>query len=311
MALSKQMTQSIMTGLLTAGLFILVTISGLGFLFMFLSIIPLFMSALSRPSVDTLRSAAIASVVLGLLGGDQIFVVFIGAFAMPAWYFGQEARRRRIAKDGEILWRPVGLIMVDLALYACVAIAMIVLYNALFGEGIEAVLQEKIRTVLADLPAEYTAMAEKLSTHLSFLFFSMIAWMWALGIYLHSWLANRILDKQRRAERPSLGVEIFWAPDSLLYFLAVAGLASFIGSPDMQFLGKACLIVLLLPYFFLGIALLHKHSASWPGRGFLLFFLYIILLSQPWAVLITAGSGVVYHLMQLNKRLSYTSNSPK
>ena len=43
---------------------------------------------------------------------------------------------------------------------------------------------------------------------------------------------------------------------------------------SMQFLGKASLISLMLPYFFLGAASLRESSAAWPNGRFFMFFVF-------------------------------------
>lgn len=278
---------------------------------MFLAIVPLLMSALNRDARTSLQAAAIASFALGALGGSQLFVMFVVAFALPCWYFGQEARRCMIARDNSVIYKPIGLLMLDMTYYACIAMAMIVLYVGMTGPGITALLNEQARAAASKLPPDYASAIEMVTGALGFLFFSMLGWMWVIGLYGHAWIANRILARQNRLQRASLALEIFTIPSSLLFFVSMAALASFIGSESMQFLAKACLIMLLLPYFLSGLALLHHHSTGWPGRGFLLFLIYIFLISQPWALLLMAMAGLIYQLLQMNKALSLPPDSPK
>lgn len=299
------------TGFLTGGLFLVVTTSGLGFFFMFLAMLPILMAGLSRSALQAFDASAVAALLLALIGGWEVGAVFILFFAVPAWYISFQAGRSYVGENRLPTWHPIGLIITDLALYACVIMGGVVLHYALYTQGVHVVLESKIREAFTELPAGYAPMLEQFATAWSFLVFAMLSWMWVIGFYLNSWLANRILAKQNRIKRASLAVEIFAAPHWLLYLLAVAALASLIGSPSMQFFGKACFITLLLPYFFLGLALVHAYSQKWAMRGLLLFLLYFMLLSQLWFALIIATFGLIYHVKQLNKGLPPGQISPK
>ncbi len=85
---------------------------------------------------------------------------------------------------------------------------------------------------------------------------------------------------------------LFAMPGWMLALLAICALASLIGSESMSFLGKSTLISLMLPYFFLGAALLQETSKTWPSRRFFLFFIYFIIFAQFWPALILAGGPV-------------------
>jgi polyferredoxin len=68
---------------------------------------------------------------------------------------------------------------------------------------------------------------------------------------------------------------------------------------------------LMLPYFMLGMALIHEHCKKLPNRKIFLVFLYVMLISLLWAVLIVAGYGFYYHVKLLNKYLSAGGTSSR
>jgi hypothetical protein len=85
--------------------------------------------------------------------------------------------------------------------------------------------------------------------------------------------------------------------------MGICALASLIGGESMMFLGRACLIILLLPYFFLGLSLVHFSTLSWPNRRFFLFFVYLLILALLWPAFVLSGAGLWHQLKTLNKHL--------
>lgn len=301
---------ALLPGLISAGVFLLIIAIGLGFPFLFLSLLPIFSAGLGKSPRLALEAAAVASGLIALLTSaiplGIMFFVFLG---LPAWLFSSLAMRA--LRFGEYTaWYPVGNIMAQLSLYACALICLTALYYLPEEGGISNVINQHIRASFANMP-EYADMVDMLAEQWNFLLFSMLAWMWAIVLYGHAWLANRQLKQKDKAVRQTLAIHVFVMPGWVLYFLLVAALASMIGSESMQFTGKSCFITLLLPYFFLGIAVMHRTCADWPNKKFFLFFIYLMIISQVWMMAIVAAVGFVNHLMQINKRLSSGQISPK
>lgn len=302
---------SLLPALTSSGIFLLMLAIGLGFPFLFLSLLPIFSVGLGKNPRYAMEATLIASAVIVMLTGAlSLGVMFVFFLGLPAWYFCYLARHALLFGEHKI-WYPVGNIIAQLSVYACVLIGMAVVYYASETGGITAVVSAKIREAFTAMPAEYEGMVNTLADHWNFMLFSMLAWMWGAALYGHAWLANRRLVKTGKAQRESLAVTVFAMPGWMLYLLFVAALASLIGSESMRFAGKACFTTLLLPYFFLGLAIIHRSSNQWPNRRFFLFFIYLMIASQLWMMAIVAGIGVVSHLLQINKRLSSGQISPK
>src|SRR5690606_2069139 len=135
----------------------------------------------------------------------------------------------------------------------------------------------------------------------AFLIFPITIWLWAICLYAHLWLTTRLLRHKHLGQRPDVSVLPFTMPGWMLYLLAVSALASLIGGTSMQLLGKSSVIILLLPYFFLGAAIMHAHSKTWPSRRFFLFFVYFSIVALVWPAVLIAGFGVWQQLKTLNK----------
>jgi hypothetical protein len=303
----KPMTLPLIAGLLAGGLFLFIFDVGLGFLFMFLPILPIMLAGFARSAPVALQATLIATIAIGAVANTAAAVLFLIFFGLPAWYIVRQGQLSRIDGAGTRQWMPAGPIFVHLAIAASVLVALVVAYWAGTPGGLPGMIAERLPEIFADLSGEYGDVVHAMATDWSFMVFSATVWLWGLAFYAHAWLALRLLAYKHIPARPVFTLVTFAMPNWLLSLLAICALASLIGSVSMSFLGKATLITLLLPYFFLGAAIMHQRIATWPNRSFLFFFMYFLAFAQFWPALMIAGIGLVHHI----KRLSSAGTSSK
>lgn len=290
-----------LSALLSASIFLVVFGAGLGFLFMFLPTIPIFMVGLKGYERNALGAAAIAAVAIMVVGGVSTAALYLLLLGLPAWYICSEAlqSRTRLSSHSHE-WMPVGSIFLKLTLFACGLMAFIVAFYTREPGGIAAILASNINASLAELPDEFSDTVHRLSSNWSFLVFCVTFWLWALILYVHAWLAHRALMKRKLSPRHDFSIHPFHMPQWMLALLFIAALASLIGSDSMRFLGKSILISLALPYFLSGVGLMHQSSHKWPNRRILLFFIYFMVFSQFWPALIISASGLWHQIKHLS-----------
>jgi hypothetical protein len=292
----------LVAGFVSAGLFLIVTALGLGFFFLFLPTLPILFLGLSNPAHKTLPAVLIASAVSALVAGIPAALMYTIFLGLPSWHIGKYALLSRADSTGGRKWYPMGLIFLNLTLYACAISATIIFYYAGEPGGIEQVIAKSMKVEFSDLSDEYGAAMNTLITQWAFLIFSMTIWLWGLALYAHTWVASRFLLQQKKLLRPSIAITPFAMPHGVLYLLAVCALASLIGSSSMQFFGKASLLALLFPYCLLGGAHMHQATKNWPSRRFFLFFVYFFVFAQFWPALILSGIGLWQHIKALSGR---------
>lgn len=307
--MSKPLISALTTGLLSSGLFILVFGSGLGFMFMFLPALPLFFLGLS-PKHPMMRLAIVfATVPIGLVGGLAALLLFLVFLALPTWYFSSKALLCAKGEEkGSVIWYPLGAIILNLSLYACCLVAAMTWYYHSAEGGLPALLSQNIRDAFVGLENDYGDIIERMATHWSFLMFPVTIWLWGILLYAHAWLANRLLAKPKQQLRPDMVVQSFTIPSWMLSLLLICALATLIGSPSMRFLGKSTLLTLMLPYFFLGCTLMHRACKNWPSSRFFLFFVYFLVFTQFWPVMILAAMGLWQQIKDLSGSGSWSKS---
>ncbi len=296
----KEMKTALLAGLLSSALFVIVFGIGLGFLFMFLPTLPLFYAGLGVNARAARDASLLAALVIGLLSGPSALVVYLLFLGFPAMFICQRAMLVRF-EGLDKHWYPVGAIMTSLALWGTGLVALITVFYWGQPGGLPAILADTIREAFDGLQDEYGDVIEALANSWAFLIFPVTLWLWCLMLYGHAWLTTRWLVKKGVQRRTDFSITPFPLPSWLLQLLAIAALASLIGSDSMRFLGKASLVSLMLPYFFAGTAFLRESTASWPNHRFFMFFIYFLVFTQFWPALIVAGIGLwgqIKHLSQ-------------
>lgn len=301
----RDLKSALLAGIASSGLFIAVFGIGLGFLFMFLPALPLFYVGLGL-RVRTARDASlIASCIIGLLSGPSAVVVYLFFLGLPAVHLCYRAML--VGREGgQLHWYPMGQVMLNLALWGCGMITLITAYYWGQDGGLPAILADTIREAFTGLQEEYGDVIEAMANNWSFLIFPVTLWLWCMLLYLHAWIATWMLTRNGLARRPSLAVTPFSMPSWMLSLVAICALASLIGSDSMRFLGKACLVSLMLPYFFLGVAYLKSSTAHWPNHRFFLFFIYFLVFTQFWPALIVSGVGLWFQIKGLSQQETST-----
>jgi hypothetical protein len=290
-------------GLFSAALFVLVALLGMGPLMLFLPMLPISYLALAARRREALAASAAGALAIALATTAEAATLYWVFLAFPAWHVACSCLRR--TPEGE--WQPVTLALLDVALLGCAALLTMTLFYYNESGGIGGLVAEQVgreMTRLGEAPgtlaAGEKAALQRLAGEWAFLVFASSLWLWVLMVYAHSWAANRLLAARGQALRPGLALTPCTLPRWLPGLLAIAGFASLAGSPSLQFFGKAALVVLMLPYLLQALALVHTHSKGWPGRPFMLFFLYVMLAGLLWPLLVLAFYGVYDHIKRLS-----------
>lgn len=313
----KQITTVIITALLSAALFLVVLIAQLDFIFMFISTLPLFSLGLGKNPKMALEAGAIATLPIALLTHNLFMpALFFCVFTLPCAYICYMLLRYQDIKFADNLpvvrlWYPVGMVGLDLAVYGCAALAVITAFFATQDTNLPQTIMQIIQGEITEMSKRYEIDLQITINNLAFMLCGFLAWIWAIALLAHAWVANSALAKKNLAKRVNISVTPFLMPHWVLSLMGICALASLIGGESMRFLGKTCLLTLLMPYFLQGASILHIYTRNWPNRRLFLFFVYAATLLLLWPALLLAGTGIWNHIKILNKHLSSGGSSSK
>ncbi len=313
--MATTLAPKIVAGVVSAALYLIVFTFGLGFLFLFLPTLPIFWLGLSKRSDDALHATLIATVLLSIFSNPfSAVLLYLLCLGLPAWYIAHEGMKSGGGK-GITIWFPITIIFARLmTAFVFILLAVTLYYSGTEG-GLPGTLTPFIHEALTSFSKEIdektSDVLQTAAPKLSFLIFSVSAWMWGACLYLHGWVVLRELKRQNLATRPDMAITAFPPPNWIIPLLLITAFASLVGGESLAFWGKSSLIILLFPHFLFGLALLHAQTRKSEHRLLLLFCTYFILALFLWPVFIVAGYGFIYHIKMLNKYLSSGGTSSR
>lgn len=291
---------SLYAGLLSGALFYL-TASGAvtGVFVPFAPLIPMLWAGFRLGSHAVGHAALIALAVCLISAGTAASTLLLLCFIAPAWAFGRQLLRARLNRRGGIEWYSSGNAAVVLVTYMAIAFILLGYYLS----GGESDLQRILRnTVQASADVLDPAMVQpftRIVEHYPFLVFGSLLWFAVLAMYGAACLANFICNTYGKGLRHSIAITPFDPPVYVPVWLLFSGVTGFFVPHETAYIPQTVFFLFLLPYFLLGLALLHEKSLTWEARRFWLISIYLLLTVAQWPALALAGWGFVHHIRKL------------
>jgi hypothetical protein len=253
--------------------------------------LPLLFVGLSLGLAASVIAAGSAILVCSLIAGVVAAALFALIQALPAVMVIRQALLAR-RQDGKIEWYPPGLVLAQLTTFA--ALCITASYLVLLGHpgGLQGMLSDFIGSTLAELGGAETGAAP--SPELSrwmFLFPGLMAASWLVMVVVNGVLAQVLAVRLGWNRRPSPALSELELPGWLWPAIGVAALLAVLGDDGPGFLGRSLLIVLVVPYMFLGLAVIHAFARRWSHRRLALAVFYggIMLLGWPLLAVLLLG----------------------
>ena len=294
-----------------------------GFLFMLLVPLPLFLAGLSMGSAAVVLSATSAcltlsliiavattkvtgSLAVGLADGAGMFIGTAFTLGLPAVVLVRQALLNRTRDDGSLEWYPAGQLVMWLTgagvLLLAFSFASLLWFG--IGDSLEAIfagqLAEALRLMLPEVGEAQLKEAAATAAQVG------------LGVGLDSWLmviaangilAQGVLGRYGRNLRPAPDIAQLDLPNWLGLALAATAFVALLAPGDIGFLARSLVMVLLLPYFFAGLAVVHAACRSRGARTAMLTIFYLILVFFAWPAALVTGLGLLDQMIGLRRRL--------
>ncbi|MGI9510906.1 MAG: hypothetical protein ACR2QJ_16320 [Geminicoccaceae bacterium] len=247
--------------------------------------------------------AVVTAVVLNLLMvGPLSTFAFALTIAAPALLLVRQALLSRQTPDG-LVWYPPGMILAQLCLLAIGGLA--VAFYAFTGQpdGLPGVLDDMFSEFfeLVSTAAGQPAPDPELMRALSSIVPAALACCWLIMIVINGILAQAIAVAMARNRRPS---PEFAALELPLWIWPLMGAALFLGlvsAGDLGLVGHSALAVLIVPFGFLGLAVIHKFAGRWTHRQLGLAAIYVGIIVFGWPFLAVVALGLVEDLAHLRR----------
>lgn len=282
---------------------------------------PFFVAALGWGSFAAAIAAgsAVAAVVLiwtvlgqTVVGLAQALVLAVIVIAPVIWISRLALLRRQVDSDqtkSTVEWYPPGHLLLWIAglaaggLLVAELLAQSLAHASLpevFGKFINLQFPVSAR---AQLVAQTKAPSwDALVAMLSAIMPGVAAVLWQIWLTANALSALSSLSWNRRCERPDIGWRQLALPKALGAALITAlALATMI--PSLRYWALSFSAIAFVPYFYLGLTVVHAIPIKGPGRLALLGLFYLLLLLQAWLALAVAAIGLLEQWSGLRTKL--------
>lgn len=310
---------------IVSGMLALASLSGASIAVFFLTLVhplPLVCVGLALGARAALIAAASAVMVMGL-ASPYSGLVYGVVYALPIWVIvrlsltgphgvvwdiseGQSASLVKERAHGgtppsDMGWFPAGSLI---AVLTAMGGALVVIGSLLTGGGLE----EFVNQALAEMAKVFAGpqgedVLQQAVMALAPLFAGMTAAMWVNVLLVNMVIAQGLVAKGGRNIRPSPQLRELKLPDWLSWALVGAALVALLMSGEIGYIGRSLVFVLAVPFFFLGLAVVHKLASFVSFPGALLGLVYVIVILTGWFALVVAGLGILEQWVGLKSRM--------
>lgn len=279
--------------------------SVLAFPLFYLASLPLYLAGLGIGGKGVVFSLLGAICTASLIGGIFIAVPFAIGYGIPLAMTCRRALESRQNTDGSQDWYPIGGIV---AIMTVLAVGFLFLGGTWLIMGVEAVgLQAKVTKFLGDAIASMAGQVpSETRSHivheLARYFPGMAAASWVVMHLANAAIGQNVLAKAGRSIRPRDKYAAMTLPDWMSWLLVGGAVVALIGPGDWSYIGHNLVIVLLVPFFLLGLAVAHTMVRRLKLGTPLLVVLYLLLMVFGWPAFVVSGIGVIEQWVGLRNR---------
>ncbi len=265
--------------------------------------------------VPAVIKAAVAAAVASAVAANVVYgLMFAVLVAAPAVLLTSIVLTRRPTPDGRLAWTTVGHTSAVLCAFAAGAIVLAAVLAAGMEGGLFGQLEKLAGAIAAELSAALADGMPVQRRELGDAFVALAPYApafvgvsWLLMLAVNGALAQSLLRRAGRNLRPSPAFAEFTVPAWLSIAWAAAILARIAFDGTLGALATNVALVLTMPFFFAGLAVVHAWAARLGvarrgTKGLVLLGLYgsLMLIQMP-IVLLLIATGVIDDVANLRR----------
>ncbi len=283
-------------GSASAMIFLSVMVSPiLGLFLSLMAPLPLFLIGLGiGPRLGALAGIAGTVVTAGV--GDLLMAAnFLFGNAIPVGIVLRQVFQRRVRLDGTVEWQSSGWALSWLSVFGC--LGAILAWNV--SDDVAKSLRQAMNVTAAGLSPEQIEAA--VSTVAPLLPGMLIA-LWIVMLAINGAIAQSVLTRNGGNKRPSERLQDLRLPEWLSWALVGSAVVALVGGGDFTIVGRNLVIILSVPFLFLGLAVIHLLVRRTPFPHAVLAIFYFLLIVTGWTLLVLPGIGMIEQWAGLRRR---------
>jgi Predicted membrane protein (DUF2232) len=266
--------------------------------------LPFFAVGLSLGVNAALIAGAVGAAVIAVTAALPVLWLFLFTLALPVAVLVRWGLLSRTRADGKEQWYPVGHLIAWITAMALAGLAAAMLYFAGEPGGFVGAAERflEARLFRATTPQAQAQLGPVIPVFARFLG-AMLVITWMMMITVNATVTQWILHRHGHAVRPTPRYSALALPPWMIIALAAAAALSLVPGQIGVF-GQNAVLIAALPFFLLGLAVIHVLSRSWQGRRMALVAVYLAIIMIGWPALIIAGLGVAEQWLGLRQRFA-------
>ncbi|NQV43403.1 MAG: DUF2232 domain-containing protein [Rhodospirillales bacterium] len=273
--------------------------------FAYLATLPIFLVGFSMGPVAATVAGLGGFVMAGLLGGALAAGMYGLVHALPAWLVSRQSLLQTSTPDGKTVWYPVGSILGSLSLFCAGLMGATGLFIMGNTDSLHGLVSEYLSEAFSFIaPAMTSVELGNVIEMLVSIFPGAMGASWILMLVVNALVAQRGLVRMGRNLRPSPRLKDLVLPQWLAWPMIGMAVLGLLASGDIRYIAQNTAIVLAVPYFFLGLSVVHWAVRRVTFAGPLLVAFYLALFVSGWALLAVAAVGMAEQWAGLRSRFS-------
>jgi len=280
-------------------------------IFAYLTQLPLFAVGLGHAAGMLAISGAVAAAILILLESGLFAAIFLVINVLPAYWLTRLALLERVRPDGDVDWYPPGLLVTWLTGMAVAG--LVAAYVAFAGSegGLPGTVERFLRAGLSMMVGGPEAQIERAVGAVAPLFPSIVLVSWMVMVVVNGALAQGALVRFGRNRRPTPRVSDIELPRWALAPVAAALALAVLGGGVASHFGSNLSLVLCLPFFFVGLAVVHAYARGRSLRWVILVGTYVAVMVFGWPAMALVILGFVEQWAGIRRRLGEPPSAEK
>lgn len=272
--------------------------------------LPLFLVGLSAGNLAVMAAGAVAAAGVGAFTGNPAVAgVFLVSVSIPVALVIRLALLSRVGADGRREWCPPGPLLMSLTLYGLSGVLGTMGFALMGGQGLDVWIQGMLKTGLAPILEGTPGIGtpsdslDALVETLAMVFSAMAVASWLVMLSVNGALAQGLLSRWGMNRRPGAAMASLELPVWMAGMPLLIIPAALLPGETVGILARNILLILLVPFLFLGLAALHRLAArGGASRTVLLVAMYLFILFVGWPVVLVIGLGLIEHGLGLRRR---------
>lgn len=272
-------------------------------IFAYLTQLPLFAVGLGQSAGMLAIAGAMAAAMLILLESGLFAAIFLAINVLPAYWLTRLAMLNQEMPDGSVGWYPPGLLVSWLTGMAVAGLVLAYIGFSGAEGGLPGTVERFLQAGLTLMVGGSEAQIERAVGAIAPLFPSIVLVSWMVMIAVNGALAQALLVRFGYNRRPTPRVSDIELPRWALVPVAAALALAILTDGTAGHFGSNLSLVLCLPFFFVGLAVVHAYARRQPLRWVILVGIYAAVMIFGWPAMALVILGFVEQWAGIRRRL--------